>query len=404
MTTVFVVLNYGLPVVTAVIWKGATLLKPDLLRNQVVKHVSICLVFPMAQQIACLMFGAFIISLLESPAEESARLEHAEYMRGLRERLSSADYTSLVQRLGDPGKEPWRNWDFPGSMYYCYTLITTIGYGTFAPKTPGGKIFSCIYALVGIPFSAYQLSLLGRSWTVFFNCFLKRTKIRVQEYMKGHAVLSADGTVSYENAEAALNGCGLHVGKAQLMQMVRDNEADGNPGLNKMEYSKLVAQVKDMMTEQVRFSISVALVMALLLGAAIILPLMNPSIPVEDGIYWSIMTWTTIGLGDVTLQLADDFSLHGSFNVLVISLLSACLSLVASCISNASELAFLLRSLLPMEQAADVFNRVTAREEPSDDQIKDTPGDEAEVTEKVKGLRESTDPESTASTEDHVSL
>ena len=34
------------------------------------------------------------------------------------------------------------NWDFYGSFFFCYTLITTIGYGTFSPQSTGGKIFS----------------------------------------------------------------------------------------------------------------------------------------------------------------------------------------------------------------------------------------------------------------------
>lgn len=42
------------------------------------------------------------------------------------------------------------NWTLAGAIFYCFTLITTIGYGSFTPSTNHGKLFSVYYSVIGI--------------------------------------------------------------------------------------------------------------------------------------------------------------------------------------------------------------------------------------------------------------
>lgn len=57
------------------------------------------------------------------------------------------------------------------------TLFTTIGYGTIAAQTVAGKIFTVVYATIGIPLMLVVLSDVGRVLLRFFtkayNVFLK---------------------------------------------------------------------------------------------------------------------------------------------------------------------------------------------------------------------------------------
>ena len=39
------------------------------------------------------------------------------------------------------------SWDFANAMLYCWTVVTTIGYGHLCPSTAAGKIATMIYAL-----------------------------------------------------------------------------------------------------------------------------------------------------------------------------------------------------------------------------------------------------------------
>ncbi|XP_066302029.1 potassium channel subfamily K member 2-like [Branchiostoma lanceolatum] len=51
--------------------------------------------------------------------------------------------------------------DYMESWYFCMTIVTTIGYGHMGPVTDAGKLFCCIYALLGIPVWIILLTLVG---------------------------------------------------------------------------------------------------------------------------------------------------------------------------------------------------------------------------------------------------
>ncbi|CAF1146340.1 unnamed protein product [Rotaria sordida] len=83
-------------------------------------------------------------------------------------------------------------WTYSTAILYAATLVTTIGYGNISPKTTLGKISTVIYALIGILLVVSWLKLVGDSLALlvtqyyqYFNrCFrrhFKRKKIPLQE-------------------------------------------------------------------------------------------------------------------------------------------------------------------------------------------------------------------------------
>ena len=61
------------------------------------------------------------------------------------------------------------NWTFTSAIIFSFTIITTIGYGTFTPSTPGGQVFLVIYALIGIPAAGIALGVIAERALYIFT-------------------------------------------------------------------------------------------------------------------------------------------------------------------------------------------------------------------------------------------
>ncbi|XP_025093566.1 TWiK family of potassium channels protein 18-like isoform X2 [Pomacea canaliculata] len=68
-------------------------------------------------------------------------------------------------------------WTFFGSVLFCVTTYTTIGYGNIAPVTKWGRVATMVYATIGIPLALIVLAELGRHFmrgTKFMWAFVRR--------------------------------------------------------------------------------------------------------------------------------------------------------------------------------------------------------------------------------------
>ncbi|XP_076681986.1 uncharacterized protein LOC143376053 isoform X1 [Andrena cerasifolii] len=83
--------------------------------------------------------------------------------RGLRRTSSQYESVGPSSRSRDHPMErrSHRRWTFSGSLLYSLTLITTIGYGSVAPRTVWGRLITIVYALAGIPLMLVYLSTVG---------------------------------------------------------------------------------------------------------------------------------------------------------------------------------------------------------------------------------------------------
>ena len=52
-------------------------------------------------------------------------------------------------------------WNFASSLLFAFTSITTIGYGQLAPDTILGKLICLVYCLLGVPINAFLITSIG---------------------------------------------------------------------------------------------------------------------------------------------------------------------------------------------------------------------------------------------------
>ncbi|XP_006822614.1 TWiK family of potassium channels protein 18-like [Saccoglossus kowalevskii] len=67
-------------------------------------------------------------------------------------------------------------WDMYSSAFYCFTVMTTIGYGNIAPATPAGRALSIVYAIFGIPLLLLLLSVIGQNLARPFRVLCRKLK------------------------------------------------------------------------------------------------------------------------------------------------------------------------------------------------------------------------------------
>ena len=120
--------------------------------------------------------------------------------------ISEGDFTVLAEiiHLSQPYKagKPWK---FAGSFYYATTVLTTIGrhqheysalfisnfssavdqvsrfssssgYGHSTPKTDGGKLFTMIYAIIGIPLGLVMFNSIGERLNNFSSIVINKLR------------------------------------------------------------------------------------------------------------------------------------------------------------------------------------------------------------------------------------
>eukprot|EP00639_Heterosigma_akashiwo_P000048 CAMPEP_0194576706 /NCGR_PEP_ID=MMETSP0292-20121207/11741_1 /TAXON_ID=39354 /ORGANISM="Heterosigma akashiwo, Strain CCMP2393" /LENGTH=298 /DNA_ID=CAMNT_0039428863 /DNA_START=210 /DNA_END=1106 /DNA_ORIENTATION=+ len=73
-------------------------------------------------------------------------------------------WTKMMAYSDEKGSAPSLtnpDWTYSGAAFFAVTVMTTIGYGTFAPSTDGGKVFTIFYALFSIPCFLYTLAVVS---------------------------------------------------------------------------------------------------------------------------------------------------------------------------------------------------------------------------------------------------
>ncbi|KAH8854400.1 TWiK family of potassium channels protein isoform 1 [Schistosoma japonicum] len=129
------------------------------------------------------VLGALLFQKIEGPHEDRSRTHVSKtrqkifvLAQQLAKKGSNADWSKLVaqvDRYREKLYEAWvsgtdeltidipTKWSLWGSIYYCFTLFTTIGYGNVFPSTVAGKLLTIVYGMITIPLCSLLISRIS---------------------------------------------------------------------------------------------------------------------------------------------------------------------------------------------------------------------------------------------------
>jgi hypothetical protein len=88
-----------------------------------------------------------------------------DWMKEMKFCKKQEEFHSLLKQFFERNgneMEDRKLWTFSGSVFFVITLVTTLGYGNFHPRTPQGQMFTVLFGIVGLPVMCYVLSHFGR--------------------------------------------------------------------------------------------------------------------------------------------------------------------------------------------------------------------------------------------------
>ena len=98
-----------------------------------------------------------------------------------------ANLTAFMARLdAAAGEQPdptAPNWSYIGSVYFAFTVISGIGYGTFTPATTGGKACTISIGLIGIGSLVAFLGGLSKGISLCIPLHVYSTNMHTSPYL-----------------------------------------------------------------------------------------------------------------------------------------------------------------------------------------------------------------------------
>ncbi|NXV83692.1 KCNKI protein, partial [Atlantisia rogersi] len=317
-------------------------------------------VFPHACFILSLVIYAFLGALMFSHIEGNRKVNLSEEYRTFLQNLwyisrnlsdnmteNEEIFKEEIHDLLNTAERDWfvnpkDRWTFFGSLFFCCTVFTTVGYGNTYPVTRTGKYLCMLYALFGIPLMFLVLTDMGDILAALlsksYNEFRKlQSKILASKLCSGSTCNKTQELRSRAHSKVVINQpltimeflksqSGLKRKRtkyrnAEIFEMLIDREIEHTKqartkGIERwsscpeLARGKTMSQVienfdkigKQLEKLDVPIVLMVLVIFVYISCAAAILPNWETRMDFQEAFYFCFITLTTIGFGDTQLE------------------------------------------------------------------------------------------------------
>ncbi|BFG04840.1 uncharacterized protein DMAD_03705 [Drosophila madeirensis] len=200
-----------------------------------------------------------------------------------------------------------KSWNFVNCFIYCWTVITTIGYGHITPKTRLGRSLTIIYAIIGIPMFLIVLADLGKLftrcvkflWAYVRRVYYTRSCRRIRKQQQIRDAMTGFNTVY----DMAMRRPSMFFGKSaeEEAESQPDAEAGRSLGTSHPETPTSPYPETYEVDDEFNLPVSVAsllLISYILLGTAGYV-MVESDWELLDSFYYVFISMSTIGFGDL---------------------------------------------------------------------------------------------------------
>ncbi|KAK6481925.1 potassium channel subfamily K member 18 [Huso huso] len=280
----------------------------------------------------------------------NTKLNATEFRGQLKEKIANG---FRLEWLQNPDQ-----WTFTGSLFFCCTVFTTIGYGHIYPLTTPGKVVCMLYAMVGIPLMLLVLTDVGDLLALLLSNSYKRLRrlsrkrlcfkpfwvdpktpddappsrytlngeLEIKGPLEITQVLKAQSSVKRKSLQLRNAKIFNKIIAMENLPLVQLKRSMSCPQLDQLPPSKSIPVFTGIGEEldklNVPMTLIVVVVFAYILFGACVLPNWETEWKPFDAFYFCFITLTTIGFGDLVPSHPNFFMLTSLFIIVGMTIMS----------------------------------------------------------------------------------
>ena len=291
--------------------------------------------------IAVILVGGCVVSLIESSPNVQNVKAKEEELKAVEAYFDNNEtvlrYLREHYHVFDEDRDNLQ-WDFHNSIFFAFTVATTIGYGNVAPQTVSGKMFTAVYALIAIPLVGSCLVALADTALYFMRKAIASCTINGMR--KAFDAIDKDNSKSLDKKEVKLVLKELSIDVDETVFNATWDEVAKDADLDFEQFlvfrKKIRFDVSEVTLQRNKTQITLAAIFCWVIISTGIIGLAERW-TFADSLYFSVVTLTTIGLGDFVPQSRAGKDLTMLTCVVGLGLITTLLTNIGESIEEASK-------------------------------------------------------------------